>query len=255
MADRPHESTDELPELLGEHRGRELDEAERRRVRRRLLQHVDRRLHRHGERQEPQLHAQRLLLHGRLHRRRHREPAGVRPRVRQRRRLLLQQRQRLEPRRRGGAGGRADYPQGDSSYHQRYAPVGSQSNQQDAGYQYCTGDQIFGNADGSTGPPPTTTYTVFKAVVPGQPGSAQQVCQVSYPGYSGDLAAILGTGGTVAGAPDRSRRTSASGQRSARSAARPATSTSSRSRPTTAARGTTASRCAPRRRRARPRRR
>ncbi len=35
--------------------------------------------------------------------------------------------------------------------------------------------------------------------MPGQPSTAQQVCQVSYPGYTGDLAAMLGTGGTVAG--------------------------------------------------------
>jgi len=91
-----------------------------------------------------------------------------------------------------------DYPQGNNpaDWQKRYLPVGNQGNQQDPGYQYCTGDQLFGS-----GPPPTTTYTVLKAKIPGDPGTAQPVCSVTYPGFSGDLAAALGTGFTVPGAP------------------------------------------------------
>ena len=49
---------------------------------------------------------------------------------------------------------------------------------------------------------PTTTYTVLKASVPGDPSTATQVCSpITYPGFSGDLAAALGKGTTVAGAP------------------------------------------------------
>ena len=95
------------------------------------------------------------------------------------------------------------YPQGDNAvgkadWLKRYAPVTNQNNQQDPGYRYCTGDIIFGS-----GPVPTTTYTVLKATVPGQPSTATPVCQKSYPGYSGDVSTVLGTGGTVAGAPAR----------------------------------------------------
>jgi hypothetical protein len=95
-----------------------------------------------------------------------------------------------------------NYPQGNLplDWSKRYAPVTSAGNQADPGYQYCTGDQIFANADGTTGPPPATTYTVLKAVVPGQPSSAQPVCEVSYPGYTGDVSGLLGTGGTAPGA-------------------------------------------------------
>ena len=91
------------------------------------------------------------------------------------------------------------YPQGPTNtvdIKQRYQPVGNTGNQQDPGFQYCTGDQLFGS-----GPPPTTTYTVLKGQVPGDASSAQPVCSVTYPGFTGDLAAFLGAGGMVAGAP------------------------------------------------------
>lgn len=79
----------------------------------------------------------------------------------------------------------------------RYAPVTNASNQADPGLQYCTGDMLFGS-----GPPPATTYTVWKATVPGDPASATQVCSpITYPGYSGDVSGLLGLGGTVNGAP------------------------------------------------------
>jgi hypothetical protein len=92
------------------------------------------------------------------------------------------------------------YPQGNNAlgkldWAKRYAPV-TTSSQTDAGLRYCTGDNLF-----DSGPAPATTYTVLKAVVPGQPSTAQPVCQVTYPGYKGDLAAMLGTNGMVAGAP------------------------------------------------------
>jgi Flp pilus assembly protein TadG len=77
----------------------------------------------------------------------------------------------------------------------RYLPVTTQSDQSDPGYKYCNGDILF------SGPPPTTTYTVLKTAVPGTAAGAQPVCSVTYPGFSGDLAAALGAGTTVAGAP------------------------------------------------------
>jgi hypothetical protein len=95
-----------------------------------------------------------------------------------------------------------NYPQGATNtadIGKRYAPVTNTGNQQDPGYRYCTGDQIFKNADGSTGPPPTTTFTVLEAVVPGQPSTATQVCQKTYAGYTGDISGLLGSGGTVPG--------------------------------------------------------
>ena len=95
------------------------------------------------------------------------------------------------------------YPQGATNttdIGKRYQPVTTQSNQQDPGYQYCTGDMLFGS-----GPAPDTTYTVLKATIPGDPSSAQAVpgCSIRFPGTSGDLAALLGTknGYTAPGAP------------------------------------------------------
>ena len=84
-----------------------------------------------------------------------------------------------------GAAGLTDvpfYPQGStntSDIFKRYLPVTNASDQTDPGYQYCTGDQIFSD-HGTTGPPPATTYTVLKAKVPGDPGSAQPICSVKY---------------------------------------------------------------------------
>jgi Putative Flp pilus-assembly TadE/G-like len=92
------------------------------------------------------------------------------------------------------------YPEGTGNtadIQKRYLPVTTQGNQNDPGYHYCTGDQLFGS-----GPPPVTTYQVLKASVPGDPTSATQVCSpITYPGFSGNLAAALGGGVTVPGAP------------------------------------------------------
>lgn len=92
-----------------------------------------------------------------------------------------------------------NYPQGadPADWHKRYLPV-TTGVQSDPGLQYCTGDTVIG-----TGSLPTTTYTVLKASVPGDPSSATQVCApITYPGFRGDLAAALGPPGlTVPGAP------------------------------------------------------
>jgi hypothetical protein len=93
------------------------------------------------------------------------------------------------------------YPQGATNtadISKRYARVTNSANQQDPGFRYCTGDQLFG-----TGPAPTTTFTVLKATVPGQPATATQVCQKTYAGYTGDVSGLLGSGGTVPGGTDR----------------------------------------------------
>ena len=97
------------------------------------------------------------------------------------------------------------YPQGNSpaNWAKRYAPVTNSGNQTDPGFQYCTGDNIF-NDHGQNGPPPTTTFTVLKSTVPGDPNAAQPVpgcAPITYPGFQGDLAAALGAGLTPAGAP------------------------------------------------------
>jgi Flp pilus assembly protein TadG len=98
-----------------------------------------------------------------------------------------------------------DYPEGTTNtadIAKRYLPVTTQSNQRDPGYQYCTGDQLFTTPGSATaGPPPVTTYTVLKATVPGDPATAQPVCSVTYPGFSGNLAIALGTDMTIPGAP------------------------------------------------------
>lgn len=90
------------------------------------------------------------------------------------------------------------YPSGvPRNFAQRYAPVTNASNQSDPGFRYCTGDMLFGS-----GPAPATTFRVMKALVPGDPSSAQQVCgPVTYPGYSGDVSTPLRNGQTLAGAP------------------------------------------------------
>jgi Putative Flp pilus-assembly TadE/G-like len=96
------------------------------------------------------------------------------------------------------------YPQGTGNtadIKKRYRPVTTQTDQTDPGYQYCTGDNLFTTPGFSAGPPPTTTYTVLKGTIPGDPNSGQPVCSVTYPGFSGNLASILGSGGTVANAP------------------------------------------------------
>ncbi len=87
-----------------------------------------------------------------------------------------------------------DYPQGPTNtgdISKRYKQVADQNNQSDPGKQYCTGDMSF---NGTAGPQPKTTYTVWKAVVPGDPGSAQQVCApITYPGTNTNLAVALGS--------------------------------------------------------------
>jgi Putative Flp pilus-assembly TadE/G-like len=91
-----------------------------------------------------------------------------------------------------------NYPQGDNPGNQpdwakRYSAA---TNQADPGFQYCTGDVLFAN------PPPITTFTVLKASVPGDPNSAQPVSgcpPITYQGYSGPLAALLGSGGSTPG--------------------------------------------------------
>ena len=98
------------------------------------------------------------------------------------------------------------YPEGATNtadIAKRYRPVTNSGNQADPGYQYCTGDQIF-NDGGTTGPAPTTTFTVLKAAIPGYTTSAQPVpgCSpITYPGFTGDLASALGSGLTPPGAP------------------------------------------------------
>ena len=98
------------------------------------------------------------------------------------------------------------YPEGQTNtadIARRCPPVTNANNQSDPGFQYCTGDMLF-NDNGNNGPPPATTYTVWKATVPGDPSSATQVCSpITYPGYSGDVSGLLGSGGTVSGAPAR----------------------------------------------------
>jgi Flp pilus assembly protein TadG len=92
------------------------------------------------------------------------------------------------------------YPEGTTNtadIARRYAPVTNASNQSDPGFQYCTGDMLFGS-----GPAPATTYTVWKATVPGDPASAMQVCApITYPGFSGSVVNDLQNGITPAGAP------------------------------------------------------
>ena len=97
-----------------------------------------------------------------------------------------------------------NYPEGPTNtadIKKRYQPVTDQNNQQDPGYQYCTGDNLFTTPGFGAGPPPTTTFKVLHGTVPGDPTSATPVCSVTYPGTTGDISGILGSGGTVAGAP------------------------------------------------------
>ena len=96
------------------------------------------------------------------------------------------------------------YPQGDmntADIAKRYAPPTTAS-QTDPGLRYCTGDELFN--DHGPGAPAATTYTVWKATVPGDPGSAQPVTgcpSVTYPGTSHDLKGALQNGYTEPGAP------------------------------------------------------
>jgi hypothetical protein len=93
------------------------------------------------------------------------------------------------------------YPQGNNPGNQpnwakRYAPVLDPNNQLDAGYQYCTGDNLF------AAPAPDTTFTVLKAAVPGDPNSAQPVpgCSpITYAGFSGAVMPFLRDGTAVPG--------------------------------------------------------
>jgi hypothetical protein len=87
------------------------------------------------------------------------------------------------------------YPQGannTSDRARRYRPVTDRTNQSDPGFQYCTGDQTFTRA-GVTGSPPSTTFTVLKASIPGDPASAQPAagCTNIFPAFRGDLASAL----------------------------------------------------------------
>ncbi len=100
------------------------------------------------------------------------------------------------------------YPEGSANtadIQRRYAvgkPGGAAT---DPGNLYCTGDNIFQTpGTPAPGPAPATTYTVLKATISGDPGTAQPVCSVTYPGFNGNLAQALGAqpnGTTVAGAP------------------------------------------------------
>ena len=112
------------------------------------------------------LHPRRLLLHGRRQERPAHRAAGLRSQLRQRRRLLPEK-------------SRSDLEHGEGlpwlpgfrescRYSRRYAfaarPVSDSTNQNDPGFQYCTGDNLFGTVG-----PTKTTYTVLKATVPGDP--------------------------------------------------------------------------------------
>lgn len=100
------------------------------------------------------------------------------------------------------------YPQGATNTNdikKRYRPVRNAGNQSDPGFQYCTGDQSFDN--GSTRP--STTYTILKATIPGDPGSAQPVAgcaRMTFPGFYGNLGnpltGPLATGAVLPGAPN-----------------------------------------------------
>ena len=147
------------------------------------------------------------------------------------------------------------YPEGQTNtadIARRYAPGDEPSNQSDPGFQYCTGDMLF-NDNGNMVRRRQRRTPCWKATVPGDPSSATQVCSpITYPGYSGDVSGLLGSGGTVLGRTRSPRHVlpavghAVHGQRERR-----ATSTSSRSRPTARAQATTASRCAASRTRAR----
>src|SRR6185437_10381989 len=87
-----------------------------------------------------------------------------------------------------------------NGWQQRYAPVPSDktNDQTYPAFQYCTGDNLF------TSPGPATTYTVLKATVPGQPSAAQPVAgcpPITFPSFTGDIAAALSGGVTPDGAP------------------------------------------------------
>jgi hypothetical protein len=86
------------------------------------------------------------------------------------------------------------YPEGNTPAEQpdwakRYSAT---SDQATPGFQYCTGDNLFGS-----GPAPATTYTVLKATVPGNPNAAVPVstCSpITYPGFSGAVMPYLRDG-------------------------------------------------------------
>jgi hypothetical protein len=97
-----------------------------------------------------------------------------------------------------------NYPQGNTNtadIQKRFRPVTDSDDPDDPGLQYCTGDQSFPNSAGSS-PLPTTSYTVLKASVPGDPSTATTVCgPVSFPGFTGNVAIPLAAGTTPSGAP------------------------------------------------------
>jgi hypothetical protein len=76
--------------------------------------------------------------------------------------------------------------------------VGTTSDPTDPGFRYCSGDNGFPTSSTNpvNGPAPSTTYTVWKATVPGHPESATQVCApFAFPGYNGNVATALQPGG------------------------------------------------------------
>ena len=83
------------------------------------------------------------------------------------------------------------YPEGATNtadIQKRFQPVTDTSNPADPGFQYCTGDNSFPNSAGNNVAAPNTTYTVWKATVPGHPESATQVCgPITYPGFNGNV--------------------------------------------------------------------
>ena len=86
------------------------------------------------------------------------------------------------------------YPEGATNtadIAKRFAPVGNASDPADPGFQYCTGDNIFPNSSGQN-IAPNTTYTVWKATVPGHPESATQACApITYKGLNASVATAL----------------------------------------------------------------
>ena len=96
------------------------------------------------------------------------------------------------------------YPEGATNtadIQKRFQGVTDPNVPSDPGLQYCTGDNNFPNSAGNN-VAPATTYKVLKAMVPGDPSSAQQVCApITYPGYSGDVSVPLAAGTTLPGAP------------------------------------------------------
>jgi Flp pilus assembly protein TadG len=91
------------------------------------------------------------------------------------------------------------YPEGPNNtadIQKRFQPVGNSNDPADPGWRYCTGDNSFPTSATApnNGPPPSTTYTVLKATIPGHPESATQACPpITFPGFTGDVSTALKT--------------------------------------------------------------